>query len=93
MSLQTVLPFKLAVADESLTAHAGPALFGEYLRAMGVCGLIDYRLPRPGSAAGYSPSVPVLPLVPMLPGGGRTLTGAAQTGLHRAPLAARRVFA
>jgi hypothetical protein len=40
---------------------------------MGVCGLIDHELPGPGSAARYSPSVHVLPLVLMLAGGGRTL--------------------
>ena len=56
---QTVLPFKL-------TAHGGLMLFGEYPRAMGGCGLIGHELPRPGSAAGYSPSVHVLPLVLML---------------------------
>ena len=72
-SLQTVLPFKLAATDESLTAHGGLALFGEYLRAMGVCALIDHELPSPGSAAGYDPSVHVLPLVLMLAGGGRML--------------------
>jgi hypothetical protein len=72
-SLQTVLPFKLAATDESLTAHGGLALFGEYLRAMGVCTLIDHELPGPGSAAGYDPSAHVLPLVLMLAGGGRTL--------------------
>jgi hypothetical protein len=33
-ALQTVLPFKLAATDESLTAHGGLALVGEYLRAM-----------------------------------------------------------
>ena len=38
--LQTVLPFKLAVTDESLTAHGGLALFGEYLDAMGVGALV-----------------------------------------------------
>lgn len=70
---QTVLPFKLAASDESLTAQSGLALFGEYLRAMGVAGLIDHELPRPGSAAGYDPSAHVLPLVVMLAGGGRTL--------------------
>jgi hypothetical protein len=70
---QTVLPFKLAATDESLTAQSGLALFGEYLQAMGVCGLIDHELPRPGSAAGYSPSVHVLPLVLMLGLRGRTL--------------------
>ena len=72
-TLQTVLPFKLAATDESLTAHGGLALVGEYLRAMGVAGLIDHELPRPGSAAGYKPSAHVLPLILMLAGGGRTL--------------------
>jgi hypothetical protein len=72
-SLQTVLPFKLAATDESLTAHGGLALFGEYLRAMSVCSLIDHELPRPGSAPGYRPSAHVLPLILMLAGGGRTL--------------------
>ena len=38
---QTVLPFKLAASDESLTSRSGLALVREYLRAMGVCGLID----------------------------------------------------
>ena len=70
---QTVLPFKLAATDESLTAQSGLALYGEYLRAMSVGVLIDHELPGPGSAAGYSPSVHVLPLVLMLAGGGRTL--------------------
>jgi len=72
-SLQTVLPFKLAATDETLTAHSGLALIGEYLRAMGVRELIDHELPRPGSAAGYVPSAHVLPLILMLAGGGRTL--------------------
>jgi hypothetical protein len=58
---QTVLPFKLAASDESLTAQSGLALYGEYLRAMGVSGLIDHELPGPGSAAGYSTSAHVLP--------------------------------
>jgi hypothetical protein len=71
--LQTVLPFKLAATDEALTAHGGLALVGEYVRAMGICSLIDHELPRPGSAAGYNPSAHVLPLVLMLAGGGRTL--------------------
>jgi Transposase DDE domain group 1 len=72
-SSQTVLPFKLAASDESLTAQSGLALYGEYLRAMGVGCLIDHERPGPGSAAGYSPSVHGLPLVLMLAGGGRTL--------------------
>ena len=72
-SSQTVLPFKLGVTDESLTAHGGLALFGEFLHALGLGELIDHELPAPGSAAGYRPSTHVLPLVLMLAGGGRTL--------------------
>lgn len=40
---------------------------------MAVGPLIDHELPAPGSAAGYAPSVHVLPLILMLAGGGRTL--------------------
>ena len=72
-SSQTVLSFQLAGTDKSLTAQGGLALFGEYLHGFGVGGLIDRELPAPGSAAGYSPSLHVLPLVLMLAGGGRTL--------------------
>ena len=70
---QTVLPFRLAASDESLTAHGGLVLFGEYLRAMGIAGLINHELPGPGSAAGYDPSAHISPVVLMLAGGGRTL--------------------
>lgn len=41
---QTVLPFKPAATDESLTAHSGLMLFGEYARAMGVDSLINHEL-------------------------------------------------
>jgi hypothetical protein len=70
---QSVLMFKLAASGESLTAQSGLALVGEYLRAMGIGGLIHHELPGPGSAAGYGPSVHVLARVLMLAGGGRTL--------------------
>jgi hypothetical protein len=70
---QTVRPFKLAASDESLTAHARLALFGEYLRAMGITGLINHELPGAGSTAGYDPSAHISPLVLMLAGSGRTL--------------------
>lgn len=70
---QTVLPFKLAATDETLTAHAGLAIFGEYLAAMGTRHLINHELPKPGSAKGYLPSAFIEPMVLMLHGGGRTL--------------------
>jgi len=66
MLSQTVLPFKLAATEESMTAHAGLALFGEYYAAMGIGHLIDRELPAPGSAAGYKPSAFAAPLILML---------------------------
>ena len=45
---QTVLPFKLATTNESLTAHAGLAVFGEFIGALGLSHLIDEVLPEPG---------------------------------------------
>ncbi|MFG1466870.1 IS1380 family transposase, partial [Xanthobacter sp. DSM 24535] len=71
--LQTVLPFKLDVTDESLSAHGGQALHGEYLKAVNVAETIDRELPPPGSAKGYAPSVHAIPLILMLSGGGRSL--------------------
>jgi hypothetical protein len=73
MISQTVLPFKLAVTDEPLTAQAGLALFGEYYAAMGVGHLINRELPEPGSAIGYKPPAFAAPLILTLHGGGRTL--------------------
>lgn len=73
MMPQTVLPFKLAMTNDTLTAHAGLALFGEYCHAHQLTQLFDCELPRPGSGAGYQPSQFILPLLLLLHGGGRTL--------------------
>ena len=70
---QTVLPFKLAFTDELLTAHAGLAVVGEFIGAMGLSHVVNHELPEPGSAKGYQPSAFVEPLILMLQGGGRTL--------------------
>lgn len=73
MMPQTVLPFKLEMTRDTMTAHAGLALLGEFCQAHRLGGLIDEELPGPGSGAGYRPSQFVTPLVLMLHGGGRTL--------------------
>ena len=73
MMPQTVLPFKLEITQEQLTAHAGLALFGEFMHALDVPGQIEKALPKPGSGAGYRPSQFLEPLLLMLHGGGRTL--------------------
>jgi hypothetical protein len=70
---QTILSFKLEKTDETISAHAGLALLGEYMRGLRVEEHLDRALPAPGSGAGYKPSQFVLPLLLMLNGGGRSL--------------------
>ena len=70
---QTVLPFKPETTDDTLTAHAGLALMGEYLGALGFGALVNDHLPAPRSHKGYAPGMYVESLVLMLHGGGRTL--------------------
>lgn len=70
---QTVLPFKLEVTTDSITSHAGLALFGEFLAGIKLSESLNSVLPMPGSGAGYSPSRFVMPLLLMLHGGGRSL--------------------
>jgi len=52
MIAKTILPFKLVPTDETITPHAGLAVFGEFLRAMGVDEEVRRFLPRPGSGRG-----------------------------------------
>ena len=70
---QTVLPFKLEATDEKLTANAGLALFGEFVRGLGFCRWLRQEMPKPGSRRGYEAGAYVTPLVLMLTGGGRCL--------------------
>lgn len=73
MVTQGMLPFKLEATRDTITPHAGLALFGEFIEALGLAARVDETLPGPGSPAGYKPSAFVLPLVLMLHGGGRSL--------------------
>ena len=73
MIAKTVLPFKLAVTDETLTPFAGLALFGEFLQAIGLEREVGAAFPAPGSAKGYRAWEHVQPLLLMLHGGGRAL--------------------
>ncbi len=70
---QTILSFKLGITEEKLTAHAGLAIFGEFVHATGILAEANKALRGPGSGAGYMPSEYVEPLMLMLQGGGRTL--------------------
>lgn len=81
MMPQTILPFKLEITDDEITAHAGLVLFGEFLHALHLPDLLDCHLPAAGSGRGYAPSRFVTPLLLMLHGGGRSLEDLRQ--IHR----------
>ncbi len=84
--VRNVLPFKLQVTSELLTANAGLAVFGEFMRGVGVSRMVEQYLPAPGSARGYAAADYVMPLTLMLCGGGRSLEDLRQiyadTGLR-----------
>jgi len=73
MMTQSVLSFKLEITEEKLTAHAGLAVFGEFVHATAILREVNKKLKSPGSAVGYKPSQYVEPLMLMLQGGGRSL--------------------
>lgn len=73
MIRQTVLPFKLEMTSEDLTAHGGLSLLSEFNEGLGLGALVDSHLPAPGSNRGLSPSVFVDALVLMFQGGGTSL--------------------
>ena len=56
MLTQAVLLFKLEVTDETITPHAGLAIFGEFMRALGLPGALDRLLVR-GARRGMHPGV------------------------------------
>jgi hypothetical protein len=73
MIRQRVLPFKLEMTRDTITPHAGLALFGEFAVGLGLLDSVDNSLPKPGSGAGYQASEYVFPLILTLNGGGRSL--------------------
>lgn len=70
---QTVLPFKLEATEERLTANAGLALFGEFIRWLGLGRRLTQEMPKPGSGRGYEANAYVTPLPLLLAGGGCSL--------------------
>ena len=73
MIRQTVLPFKVEKTEDTITAHSGLVLLGEFALGSGLLNLADKYLPNPGSSVGYKPSEYIFPLVLMLNGGGCSL--------------------
>lgn len=52
---QTALPFKLEATEYLLTANAGRALFGEFMRGLGLSRWLAQEMPAPGSRRGIRP--------------------------------------
>ena len=50
---QSILNFTVAGTDERLTPKAGEAVFGEFLKAIGVDSLYHKHLPLPHSNHGF----------------------------------------
>jgi hypothetical protein len=73
MIAKNILGYKLGTTKDEMTAQAGLALFGEFIRGLGVLDFVDKRMPKPGNKKGFKPSVYVHPLLLMLNGGGRSL--------------------
>jgi len=70
---QTILNFKLASTDEKLTPRAGVAVFGEYLKGMGLENFCNTDLPFTTHHKAYNPFTFIYPLILMLHSGGRVL--------------------
>ncbi|MBU1107762.1 MAG: IS1380 family transposase [Candidatus Riflebacteria bacterium] len=66
-----LLPFKLGLTDDKITANAGLALFGEFLHSQRFSKVIDDYVKGFKSNHSYKPSEFVVPLLLMLHGGGR----------------------
>jgi len=70
---QTILPFKLEISDEKLTARAGLALVAESAEGYGLRLDFEKHLPRPGSNRGHEAWTFGRAVLLMLHGGGRTM--------------------
>lgn len=68
-----VANFSVESTKEFLTSRSGLAFLGEYLDKLGFSGLVDTKLPKPGSNKGISPSSYVSSLIMMLHAGGQYL--------------------
>ena len=73
MVRQTVLPFKLERTEERVTARSGLVLYAEFMAAMGVEGLVDQHMPKPGSGRGFEATSYIKPLCMALYGGGEAI--------------------
>ena len=63
---RTVLPFKLAATEESMTAQSGLVLLGEFAQGAGLHRWLEREMPKPGSGHAYAANKQALPLILVL---------------------------
>jgi Transposase DDE domain group 1 len=73
MIRQTVLPFKIEKTKEKVTARSGLALYGEFMKGIGLEELVDRHMPRAGSGRGFKAITYIGPVSMMLYGGGEAI--------------------
>jgi hypothetical protein len=73
MIQQTVMPFKLKRTPERITARSGLAIYAEFMKVMGVDGLVSKHMPKPGSGKGIFSINYVQSISMMLYGGGESI--------------------
>jgi hypothetical protein len=73
MVKEGILPVKLEMGEEKVTARSGLVIFYEHMLSLGAIEEVKARFPFPGSGRGYGAEKYVVPLVLMLQGGGRSL--------------------
>jgi hypothetical protein len=73
MIRQTVLPFKLEKTEEKVTARSGLALYGEFMKGIGLEEWVGRHMPRAGSGRGFRAISYIGPLSMMLYGGGEAI--------------------
>lgn len=81
-----LLPFKLSVTNEKITANAGLVLFGEFIHSQRFCNLLDQKISGFKSSHNYKPSEFITPLLLMLNGGGRHIEDLRKVAIDKALL-------
>jgi len=82
--VKTILNFGIESTDEKLTPRAGVAIFGEYLKGMGLEKLCNSNIPLAKHPNGYNPFEFMYPLILMLHSGGRVLNDIREIRLDTA---------
>jgi rRNA-processing protein FCF1 len=82
--MQTILNFKIESTNEKLTPRTGVAIFGEYLKGLGLEKTVNETIPTPNHYKAYNLFDYVYPLILMLHSGGRVIDDIKEIRLDEA---------